>query len=105
MQPANTVKYYGPSVMEAMRQKRIPREIFEQWANKFQALRPNYAFASGGMVSGAGASFSGRVKHEVEILLDPGLVAKLRPTADEMDLTIAAKYKAGGHVYKVMKER
>ena len=51
MQPVKTVQYYGSQVMEAIRQRLIPREIFTGLTlPNFTMPRPTYAFATGGPV-------------------------------------------------------
>ena len=51
MQPVKTVQYYGSQVMEAMRQRMIPREIFAGLTlPNFTIPQPMYAFAGGGPI-------------------------------------------------------
>ena len=51
MQPVKTVQYYGSQVMEAMRQRMIPREIFAGLTlPNFTMPQPMYAFAGGGPI-------------------------------------------------------
>ena len=75
------------------------------------SLRPYQGFAGGGtiVVSGEG---QGKAPQKIHLDLDIransnffDIVAKARPTSEEIDLTVAAKYKAGGHLYKSIKER
>jgi hypothetical protein len=51
VQPVKTVQYYGSQVMEAMRKRMIPKEIFAGLTMpSFTIPRPSYAFAAGGPV-------------------------------------------------------
>ena len=73
------------------------------------SLRPYQGFAGGGIiafnpVAGQGSQMKEQ-KISLEVILDPNLIHKVRQTPDEMDLTVAAKYKAGGALYKAIKER
>lgn len=52
VQPVPAVKYYGKRVMEAMRKRLIPREIFQGFAlPDIPAMRPTFAYAAGGSVA------------------------------------------------------
>lgn len=55
VQPAPTVRYYGTDIMEAIRRRIIPRDILKGFGF-FPVARPQFAFASGGEVSGGGAA-------------------------------------------------
>ena len=51
MQPVKTVRYYGSQVMEAIRKRVIPREVFAGLTlPNFTIPRPAYAFAGGGPI-------------------------------------------------------
>lgn len=53
IQPVSSVQYYGAQVMEAIRQRMIPRDFFSNIKlPSMPAFRPSYAFADGGSVSG-----------------------------------------------------
>jgi hypothetical protein len=56
----------------------------------------DYMNATGQIPGGQGT----KSKIEVEVRLEPGLLASVRPSADEIDLTIATKYRMGGELYK-----
>jgi len=58
--------------------------------------RLDYMNATGQVPGGQGA----KSKIEVEVRLEPGLLASVRPSADEIDLTVATKYRMGGELYK-----
>jgi hypothetical protein len=58
--------------------------------------RLDYMNATGQIPQGQG----GKSKIEVEVRLEPGLLASVRPSADEIDLTVATKYRMGGELYK-----
>lgn len=58
--------------------------------------RLDYMNATGQIPGGQG----GKSKIEVEVRLEPGLLASVRPSADEIDLTVATKYRMGGELYK-----
>jgi hypothetical protein len=54
--PQETVRYYGAGIMEALRQKAIPRELLQSFAMK-KSYSPAFAFQTGGLVresNGAG---------------------------------------------------
>ncbi|MBW2598544.1 MAG: hypothetical protein JRC60_00225 [Deltaproteobacteria bacterium] len=51
VQPVKTVQYYGSRVMEAMRKRMIPKELFAGLTlPDFTIPRPMYAFAAGGQI-------------------------------------------------------
>jgi len=52
MQPVDAVKHYGLGVMEAIRQKAIPKSILSEFSVPGWS-RPRFAFATGGAVTGA----------------------------------------------------
>ncbi len=56
MQPVSAVKYYGVRVMEAIREKAIPRDIFANFALPAPRMAGSYALADGGQVPGGGWS-------------------------------------------------
>ena len=58
--------------------------------------RLDYMNATGQIPGGQGT----KSKIEVEVRLEPGLLASVRPSADEIDLTVATKYRMGGELYK-----
>ncbi|MGD0915076.1 MAG: hypothetical protein ABSB22_01350 [Thermodesulfobacteriota bacterium] len=75
------------------------------------SLRAYQGFAAGGTIVVNGKE-GGR--SPLKIALDVNvnanshffdLVAKARPTSEEIDLTVATKYKAGGALFKAVKER
>jgi len=53
VQPVSTVKYYGSDVMEALRQKVIPRDILSGYSLPEFATGNRFAFATGGAVAEA----------------------------------------------------
>ncbi|MFZ7110331.1 MAG: hypothetical protein ACOWYE_01500, partial [Desulfatiglandales bacterium] len=78
MHPVETVRYYGSQVMEAMRQRLIPRELFAGLRlPSFSAPRPAWALAAGGPVpanaSGSGQGQEGGGIHIVNVI-DPNLL-------------------------------
>jgi len=51
--PVSSVQYYGAQVMEAIRQRMIPRDFFSGFKlPNMPALKPSYGYAQGGSVSG-----------------------------------------------------
>jgi hypothetical protein len=62
--------------------------------------RLDYMNATGQIPGGQGT----KSKIEVEVRLEPGLLASVRPSADEIDLTVATKYRMGGELYKQLQE-
>lgn len=53
IQPVASVQYYGAQVMEAIRQRLIPRNFFDGFKMpSLPAYRPAYGYAQGGSVSG-----------------------------------------------------
>lgn len=61
MQPVKTVQYYGTKVMDAMRKRLIPPEIFSGLSlPNFASQRPAYAFADGGPIPSQGPGSSSR---------------------------------------------
>jgi len=48
MQPVSAVQYYGKSVMEAMRRKMIPSEIFAGWRDRSFVVPKGRSLATGG---------------------------------------------------------
>ena len=61
VQPVKTVQYYGSQIMEAMRKRMIPREIFAGLTMpSFTIPRPSYAFAAGGPVPAQAAGAADR---------------------------------------------
>jgi hypothetical protein len=70
MQPVSAVKYYGRSVMEALRKRQIPREMFSGFALPFTPTpKRRYAFATGGAVSADVSNESGsESQREIKIL-------------------------------------
>ena len=68
MQPVKTVQYYGQQVMEAMRKRMIPREIFAGLTLPgFTIPQPAHAFAGGGPVS-AQASERRDIQPDINII-------------------------------------
>lgn len=56
--PVDTVQYYGARVMEALRRRLIPKELFAGFAVPLPSMGPQFAFADGGQVpAGSGAGF------------------------------------------------
>ena len=75
------------------------------------SLRPYQGFAGGGTIV-VSAEGQGKAPQKIHLDLDIrannnffDIVHRARPTPDEIDLTVAAKYKAGGALYKSIKER
>ncbi|MGD0915697.1 MAG: hypothetical protein ABSB22_04475 [Thermodesulfobacteriota bacterium] len=75
------------------------------------SLRPYQGFAGGGTIV-VSAEGQGKAPQKIQLDLNVNansnffdIVAKARPTSEEIDLIVAAKYKAGGHLYKSIKER
>lgn len=55
MHPVDSVRYYGRNVMEAMRRRLIPRELFSKW--NFSIPSPvSFALAAGGVVPDVGGN-------------------------------------------------
>lgn len=75
IQPVPTVDYYGKGIMEAMRTRSIPREVFAHWAkptNKSGGRR----YADGGEVSSSGeTSNTTKDSQSLQIvnILDPAM--------------------------------
>jgi hypothetical protein len=82
LHPVQAVKYYGEGIMEAIRLRRIPRNLLSQFSAGF-APRPSYAFAGGGMVSTqpAGNSLAINVPVNIE---NPRLASMLRSNIEDV---------------------
>jgi hypothetical protein len=59
VQPEPTVRYYGVEIMEAIRRRLIPKDIFKGFGF-FPPARPQFAFATGGAVTGGGDAIDNR---------------------------------------------
>lgn len=58
VQPVDTVRYYGRDIMEALRRRLIPKELFAGFSVPLPSMGPQFAFADGGQVpAGSGAGF------------------------------------------------
>ena len=59
VQPVSSVNYYGAQVMEALRQRLIPKDFFNGFhLPNIPAYRPAFGYADGGAVSSQGFSVS-----------------------------------------------
>jgi hypothetical protein len=80
MQPVSAVDYYGAGVMEAIRQRKIPRELFSGFSMPVFPRRTRSRFAEGGSI-GAGpqqkqASEDEGLKADIVNIVDPEMVPK-----------------------------
>lgn len=80
MQPVHAVRYYGESVMEAIRQQLIPRSFL------FPFVR---GYAEGGMVTGGGNSMTVNVPVNVN---DPRLGSHLRSSIEDVVVRVLKEY-------------
>jgi len=98
VQPVDSVKYYGAQVMEAMRRKLIPKELFESFSKGTGPLgalpqsvaKAKSSYASGGAVKGAGGN-SFHVSVPVNVSgenLNTGFAARLQQGIEETVITI-----------------
>jgi hypothetical protein len=83
MQPVDTVMYYGRGIMEALRRRLIPRELFDKW--NFSVPSPSgFALAGGGSVpAGSGASFMVSVPVTVTGARDADKLSRVLPAEIE----------------------
>jgi hypothetical protein len=88
VQPVSAVRYYGPGVMEALRQKRIPREAFAHVYNTVSDMSARVYLAEGGPVvksgdssQGAGSG-SGGQSVQITNILDPRLFEQYAASSD-----------------------
>lgn len=52
VQPVSVVKYYGKSVMEAIRNKAIPKEVFKGFSlSQMPTMKPSLSYATGGLIN------------------------------------------------------
>jgi TP901 family phage tail tape measure protein len=80
MQPVSAVDYYGAGVMEAIRQRKIPRELFSGFSMPVFPRRTRSRFAEGGSI-GAGpqqkqANEDEGLKADIVNIVDPEMVPK-----------------------------
>jgi hypothetical protein len=91
VQPEPTVRYYGVEVMEAIRRKLVPREILQGFGF-FPVARPQFAFATGGAVTGGGDTFDNRSVSvgpiNINAPADNRLVEKLRDGIEKVVVRI-----------------
>jgi len=74
MQPVPTVRFYGHSVMEAIKKRLIPREVFQGFALPgLPSLSPSFAYAAGGMVNAPASTSGSQPGAEINIvnIIDP----------------------------------
>jgi hypothetical protein len=67
MHPVEAVRYYGVNVMEAIRKKLIPREVFQGFTLPSFPKMGRYAYAEGGMVSKQAPPSGGPGQAEITI--------------------------------------
>lgn len=72
MQPVETVKYYGMNVMEALRKRLIPKDIFAGFSLPSPNYMPKFAFQAGGIVPAA-AREEQQKDINITNIVDPGL--------------------------------
>ena len=74
MQPVSAVQHYGHSVMEAIKKRLIPREVFQGFTLPgLPSLNPSFAYAAGGMVNAAPSTSGSQQGTEINIvnIIDP----------------------------------
>lgn len=78
LHPVKTVKYYGAQVMEALRQRLVPKELFAGFNIPVPSLpTPSYALAAGGPVPGRAApAYSVHVPITVHGAGDPERISR-----------------------------
>jgi len=97
MHPVKAVQYYGKEVMEGIRQRAIPKEVFS--ALRFPNINiptPKMSYAMGGEVAGAVSSSSssedsgGKRDKELSIvnIVDPALVGQFLSSPDGEDAIV-----------------
>lgn len=80
--PAKSVDYYGAGVMEAMRRRAVPRELFAG-VGSFAARRPSIpAFAEGGLVTSPAGAAAGGGGPTIVNFLDAGVMDRYLASID-----------------------
>jgi hypothetical protein len=87
MQPASTVEYYGPGVMEALRRQLIPKDFFSSFAS-LSPHRPVGHYAEGGLVTER-SSLSISVPVNIN---DPRLASHLRTNIEAVVINTLKEY-------------
>ena len=71
IQPEDSVRYYGSGIMEALRQRAIPKDLLQGFAMK-KAFSPAFAFQAGGLVrEGNAAAGPGGTPLTIVNVIDP----------------------------------
>lgn len=96
VQPVSAVDYYGAPIMEALRQKRIPKELFSGAFKNFSI--PSYGniertrFASGGSVSSGPSEMNAaqqeKPKTDIYNIVDPSIFEKYMSSSSGKDAII-----------------
>lgn len=92
VQPVDTVRYYGKQVMEGLRRKAIPREIFAGISLPQPRRGPQFAFATGGTTP-ASAPPTGAGEVKILNFVDPQemLSALDSPEGDDAIVNVISK--------------
>ena len=100
VQPVDVVRHYGSQVMEALRQKAIPREVFRGFdVGSFRVpTTPRLSYATGGPVSDRGMG----VNMDVNVINESGVSLKAEPGETRFD---GSKYVTDIHLTKLMVSR
>ena len=69
VEPVGTVQHYGAGVMEALRQRSIPRALLEPF-NRSSPRRSSFAFADGGLATPGGQEMSLQINN----IVDPAMM-------------------------------
>lgn len=83
MQPVSAVKYYGTSVMEALRQRLIPRDFFARFALPSHHPAMSFTLADGGGVPPSPGAFSLSVPVSISGATNADRLARVLPAEIE----------------------
>lgn len=100
--PARSVAYYGPGVYEAMRQRRIPRGVFDGFNTSLQPFSPPVKrFQEGGLVTG-GEEGEGNGDITVVNFLDERLLEKYLDTPEGQKAVLNVIQERGYEVRQII---
>jgi TP901 family phage tail tape measure protein len=98
MHPVDSVKYYGKDVMEAIRLKRIPREVFSGWGMPTEHRKTRRTrYAEGGSIANVPSTSSSSEKQNITIMnyidRDEMLSALASPEGNQAVINVISRRK------------
>jgi len=84
MQPVPAVKYYGTGIMEAIRQRAIPREVLQNYGKGFSPVSPSHFFDTGGLVENQSIARTLQINN----IVDPALFGQYLLSREGNDIIV-----------------